>query len=191
MLIVNVAVLKDTYFKYKDLNSNWMNKLTIYLSYFIVVIGLLSVTGKLLDSQIIFGVGIATAASPYPTPMTGDKYYENFADERKYILTFYNSSVQEIVQDKVSVSKFLFKDDKKLMDLGPHSRKIVYYNGLGPDPNLERKNVQKTILYYLFCSKRGPIKQNGIFDNPIKNVELEISYTKNNYSRIWRYNAHC
>jgi len=145
-----------------------MKHWTWWAGIILIFIGLLQIIGFSTNQEMIWNMGAATAASPFPVILSGETGIEVFntimsADIKTKNATYIIENVSDLIR-KIK---------------GPHHRKIVYIHAVNFYPAIEE--FQRTqVLTYGFCNE-GSLAQAANIKDQIQQVEITISSPTNKW----------
>ncbi|MES2608329.1 MAG: hypothetical protein V4544_06340 [Pseudomonadota bacterium] len=145
---------------------NFQDKITFI---FLCSIGIMQLSGDLLNVPLLKALGAATGASPAPKVFTAQNGFET------YTSTFYISwSDQKKQQQTLELSPKIYKGIK-----GPYNRRNAYGAIISYAPvlyaNSKTKDMFLGALHYSFCGKTTVLGELGICPDKDALITLHLS----------------
>ena len=151
---------------------------------FLLVLGLLQTMGVLTQNRIMRGLGLASAASPYPRVFCQVKspegvLLEPFASD--FILEAVSRNGEKTT---VTLNPELYKRVK-----GPYNRRNVYGAALSYAPVMPEPLVKAVTQYGL--KKGGPLREEIGFSEDVESFTLVIKTRTRGRDNVWKVEIPC
>ena len=155
-------------------------KITLLFIILLIIIGVIQPISSILDLKFFIIIGDSLVASPAPSPLTGNPWYENYVGVISFEVELQNGS-----RIYIPITNKIVREIK-----GPHKRKVVYYNGISRAP-LD-PFIKDNLMKYIFCTGK-PFQHilSPSHDLSVNSGTLYIHYSKNNYSYNWSNTVYC
>ncbi len=136
-------------------------------SYALVALGLLQISGYLLEAIPLRAIGAASAASPLPIVFSDVKGLETFASEFSVTLNSTDGTSRRLSITPREYAKFP----------GPYNRRNVYGAAISYGHRLPEL-LWKSVLYYGFCHPGTLVREMGLgqdFREVIVHIETKTA----------------
>jgi hypothetical protein len=124
--------------------------------WFLLMVGLLQMTGDLFNISVLKGIGAATAASPAPKVFSAVKGLETYST--KFYLDWTDA------QGKTH--SLLITPEVYSRLKGPYNRRNVYGAALAYGPVLPN-NLREPVVTYALCGKAPLLRELGLFASDV------------------------
>lgn len=148
------------------------NKAQTLITVGITIVGCFGMVGDLFNSNILKGIGAASAIAPMPKVFCDNNGLEGFASEFTLSLETTNGT------SKLQITPEVYS---KLR--GPYNRRNVYGAVLSYGPKLP-EDLTRAGFEYAFGSEGRLLEELGVL-NPVDKVELEIKTKSRGRNDCW------
>lgn len=147
----------------------------------VLLIGHISIFGKLIDNELIQGLGFMTAASPLPLVFSKFRGIEGFASQ--FRVNYINSGQAEIM----AITPQNYQSLK-----GPYNRRNAFGAAIAGAPMLTGENEKKmvdSVISYSFCTEK--LKKEFQIPGEAIVKELIVESKTRGAEKTWTFQVAC